>query len=433
MVYAWFCALIASLGAFLFGYQTGIISGAVLFIAEDLRLTTFEQEMIVSFILIGCAVGALCGGFLNDFLGRKKTLLTTILIFLLGTFCLSWADHFELLLVGRLIVGLGVGIASLTVPLYLAEIAPTHQRGMFTALNQVMITVGILFAFWTAYAFSSDSDWRDMFRFAYIPTIIQMIGLFFMTETPAWLSKEGRNKEASHAAERLHGSHHHGHEEKQHDHPTVRRFHLFSASVRLPFLIGVGISAFQQFTGINTIVYYTPRIFQLAGYGSPQSAIFVSVWVAIVMCIATVGGLMLVDKVGRRKLLLIGFGGMCISLLVLSLSFLFAPDSVGLVAVISVLSYVVFFAAPGIIAWVLISEIYPLGIRGRAMGVATITNWVSNYIVSVSFLSLVKALSIGGTYLIYTLICALAFYFVFHFVPETKGKTFDEIQQFWKK
>jgi sugar porter (SP) family MFS transporter len=433
-----YSSIIAALGAFLFGYHTAIISGANLFITEEFHLTTFQQELGVSIILIGCFIGALCAG-ISDFLGRKMTLFLTVFLYLMATFCLLDAMHFGVVLIGRFVAGIAVGIASVTVPLYIAEISPPKKRGALVAINQLMVTVGILVSYLVAYVFAPTSDWRGMFAFAFIPAGIQFVGLFFIPETPHWLLSKGRTQAAEKAMHRLRIASPREHlikEEKKSDRPIKRSFRaLLDPKVRTPFIIGVGISIFQQITGINTVIYYAPHIFQLAGFSSNGSALAATFWLGVVLVLTTLLGLFLIDRVGRRLLSLIGMAGMGVSLFVLGLDFLFFHGGeVGVIAIISLLAYISFFSATlGIIAWVIISEIYPLGVRGRAMSIASSGNWAANFVVSLTFLTLIQLLSIGGAYWLYALICAFGFYFVWKKVPETKGKTFEEIQKFWQK
>lgn len=435
--YVVFSAVIAALGAFLFGYHTAIISGAMLFISEEFSLTPFQQEFLISSTLIGCILGALSGG-ISDFLGRKRTLIFNAILFMIATFILFDAHHYGEMLTGRMVVGFSIGIASVIVPLYIAEISPVQSRGRLVSLNQLLITIGILVSFWVSYIFSSDGNWRTMFACAIIPAFLQFFCLLLIPETPGWLISKGQMKRADKVLQRLRlatPKEHLVEKEKKKDPPSKKKFSaLFSASVRTPFFIGVGISVFQQITGINTVIYYAPRIFQLAGYESAEAAIFATTWVGIVNVVMTILGLWLVDRLGRRVLVLIGVGGMTLSLALLGGSFMFQGPEAGPLALAALLAYIAFFAPGlGIVAWLIISEIYPLGIRARAMSIATFSNWAANFIVTLTFLTLIQLLTVGGTYWLFTAICIICFIFIWKKVPETKGKTFEEIQSFWQK
>ncbi len=435
--YSLFVSSIAALGGLLFGYNTSVISGALLFIAKDFHLTIFQQELIVSTLLIGALIGAFLGGFIADQFGRKKTLFFTLFLFLIGILCLTIAGSFHMLLTGRFIVGLGIGIASLAVPLYIAEVSPPESRGALVSLNQLAITIGILLAYIVSYAYSDLKEWRQMFAFAFFPVVIQFVGLFFIPETPSWLISRNRKEAAEKVLHKLFLAHPNTQlapVEKSEDVPTSKSWkELFNPLYRRAFLIGVGISVFQQITGINTVIYYAPQIFQKAGLATAQSAIFATMLVGIVNVAMTIIALWLIDRLGRRPLLIGGLIGMAASLAILGFSF-FGGGNVGLTAIGGVMIYVAFFAVSlGPVAWLIISEVYPLGIRGRAMGIATFANWVCNYIVSLTFLSLIEAFGTGMTFWIYTVICILGLWFVYKLVPETKGKTFEQIQNFWKK
>lgn len=435
--YVVFSSLIVAIGAFLFGYHTAIISGAILFIAEEFQLTTFQQEFLISSTLIGGIFGALSGG-ISDVLGRKKTLLFNALLFLIATFCLFEANSYSLLIFGRLFVGFAVGIASVSVPLYIAEISPVESRGTLVSLNQFLVTIGILVSFWVAYSYAATENWRTMFSFAMIPASIQLFCLLLIPETPGWLLSKGRAKHAEKVLHRLRIASPRKDllkEEKKQDQPIRKTPKaLLSPSVRTPFFIGIGISVFQQITGINTVIYYAPKIFQLSGMASAESAIFATIWIGLVNVVMTLIGLWLVDRLGRRFLVLAGVGGMTLCLSILAYSFLFSSSPSGSLSLIALIGYIAFFAPGlGIVTWLIISEIFPLGIRGRAMSISTFFNWFSNYVVSLTFLTLIELLSIGGTYLLFTAICILCFLFLWKKVPETKGKSFEEIQEFWKK
>jgi MFS family permease len=282
-------------------------------------------------------------------------------------------------------------------PLYIAEISPAESRGTLVSLNQLCITLGILIAYVVAYL--SKGDWRGMFAFAFVPIVVQFIGLFFVPESA------GR-KPAS----------------------TSWRALL---EVKLPFLIGIGIAVFQSITGINTVIYYAPTIFELVGFSEAQTALLATVLVGVVNVVVTVLALWLIDRVGRRPLLIGGLSGMGLALVILGASFVTQQGNLGLAAL---LGFVAFFAVSlGPVAWLIISEVYPEGIRGRAMGIATFSNWLCNYVVSLTFLSLIQEFGTAGTFWIYAFICFLGLWFVIKLVPETKGKTFEQIQQFWKR
>jgi SP family galactose:H+ symporter-like MFS transporter len=436
--FALFVSVVAALGGFLFGYNTSVISGALLFLVNDLKLSTFQQELVVSTLLIGALLGSLCGGFLADFFGRKKTLFTTAVLFFIGTFFLTEAADFEELLLGRFISGFAIGLASVAVPLYIAEMAPCDRRGVYVSLNQLMITLGVLVAYIVCYLYAVRQEWREMFGFGFVPLSIQFIGLFFIPETPAWLMTHHRKEAAEKVLHKLriaHPAQHLVEVEAKEDTPKSSSWSaLFKPTVKKAFFVGIGVSVFQQITGINAVVYYAPKIFQLAGYHTAEMATFVTMLLGCVNAGMTVIALWLIDRLGRRPLLMIGLIGMSLSLGVLGLFFYHPGSQDSLMAAGALMIYIAFFAISlGPIAWLIISEIYPLGIRGRAMGAATFANWASNYVISLTFLSLIQLVGASFTFWLYMIISLIGLWFVYKMVPETKGKTFEEIQAFWEK
>ncbi|MGD2170044.1 MAG: sugar porter family MFS transporter [Chlamydiota bacterium] len=433
--YTVFVSIIAAIGGLLFGYQTAVVSGALLFLESHFDLTTLQQQLVVSTLLIGALIAAILGGSFADHFGRKTSLLITSLLFIVGTYLLTGANSVFELLTGRFIIGLGIGLASLVVPLYIAEMSPAKHRGMLVSFNQFAITIGILLAYIINYYFSSSQDWRWMFGFAFIPAVLQLIGLYFISDTPSWFISHGKKAKAMQVLEKTRRP---KKKEEVLQKTNISRKEgrvkeLFKAKVKAPFLVGIGISVFQQITGINIVIYYAPRIFQLAGFATAESAISATLSIGIINVLMTIVALWLIDRLGRRPLLIIGIAGMATSLAILGWSFLIELEGISYVAVGSVMVYVSFFAISlGPIAWLIISEIFPLKIRGRAMGVAVFANWSANYIVSLTFLTLVEILGTGVTFWFYTTICLLALWFVIKKVPETKGKTLEQIQNFWE-
>ncbi len=443
-LYVLFSALVAALGGFLFGYHTVVVSGSLPFIAKEFQLSIVAEATAVSGPLFGAIVGTLIGGAIADAIGRKRTLQLALSLFLIATFFLFDARSFSVFLIGRLISGLAIGFVSVVVPLYIAEISPRQSRGALIALNQLMLTLGMLIAFVANYAYAAEGIWRDIFAVGLIPVVLQALFIGFIPESPSWLIAHGHIASAERVLSRLKLEEIERHEirkselvkeERREDVPTSGRFRsLFAPSVRFAFLIGVGISVIQQITGINAVFYYMPTIFEMGGFASAQSAIFASIWVAALNVVMTLVGLKLIDKVGRRMLALCGLAGMTLSLLVLGGSFIAPRGAAGLLELASFMCYVVSFALGlGLVTFVIISEIFPLGIRGRAMGIAMFSNWAANCLVAFSFLPLVQWIGTGSVFFLYAAICALSFWFVWKNVPETKDKTFEEIQQFLHK
>ena len=441
-------AATAALGGLLFGYDTGVISGALLFLRDAFQLSPFMQGVVTSIALAGAALGAAAAGDLADRFGRWPIILVTALIFVLGSLVSAFATNLTVLLGGRLLVGLGIGVSSMLAPLYLAETAPAETRGAMVSLNQLMITVGIVVSYLVGYAFASSGGWRWMLGLGALPGLILAGGMLALPESPRWLAGHGHIADARRALQALRGSYERAEEidaelaQMQTDLQREERIErkgatisVFDPSMRLPLIVGVGLAAFQQVTGINTVIYFAPTIFQAAGLSSASASILATAGVGVVNVLMTLVAIRLIDAVGRRVLLLVGLAGMAVSLCALAGSFLVGTGSglVGWLTAASLTAYVGFFAIGlGPVFWLLISEIFPLAVRGRGMSLATVANWVFNLLVALTFLSLVNALGQPAAFGIYAVMTAAAFVFTLRLVPETKGRSLEDIQSAWK-
>jgi SP family galactose:H+ symporter-like MFS transporter len=428
---------IAALGGLLFGYDTGVISGALLFIRTEFDLSPAVQGVVAGIALVGAAAGAAVAGGLSDRFGRRRVILVTGLIFIAGALIAALAPALSVLLAGRLIVGVGIGVASMLTPLYLAETAPAHSRGALVSLNQLAITCGILVSYLIGYLFAAGGQWRWMMALGAVPGAVLAIGMLVLPETPRWLAGHGRLEEAKAVLRRLRGTSDIEAEfsELRTDLRREGRLpgwqELLNPTVRAPLVIGIGLAIFQQITGINTVIYFAPTIFQAAGLSSASSAILATAGVGIVNVAMTVVAIRLIDSVGRRTLLLTGLVGMALCLVLLGLGFTIESSSaaLGWVTALSLAAYVGFFAIGlGPVFWLLISEIFPLYIRGRGMGVATIANWSFNLLVTVSFLELINVLGRPGTFFLYALLTVAAYGFTRMLVRETKGRSLEAIE-----
>jgi sugar porter (SP) family MFS transporter len=431
----------AALGGLLFGYDTGVISGALIFIKSQFHLSVFHQELVVSVVLIGAAVGALSGGRLADAFGRRLVLIVTALIFMVGAIVCAAAGSIGALIAGRVIVGLGIGLSSTTVPVYISEVSPAAARGWQVSLFQLAITVGILGAYLVDYGFAASGAWRWMLGLAVVPGAMLGLGMLGMPETPRWLAKHGHAAAAREVLARIRGT-----QDVQAEFREIQdalsqaeeRGHfsdLLTVSVRPALIVGMGLAIFQQITGINTVIYYAPTIIQSAGIPSASGAILATAGIGLVNVLMTIVSMWLIDRVGRRPLLLTGIGGMVVSLGILGFVLRTHQPSTGLgwLAVMILMAYVASFAISlGPIFWLLIAEIYPLRIRGIAGGTAAGTNWAANLLVSLTFLSLVQALGPSRTFWLYGLLGIGSFLFSWSLVPETKGRTLEEIEQTWR-
>ena len=434
-------AVFAALGGLLFGYDTGVISGALIFIKSQFHLSIFHQELVVSVVLIGASAGALSGGRLADAFGRRCMLLVTALIFVAGAIVCALASALGVLVAGRIIVGLGIGLSCSTVPVYISEVSPAEARGWQVSLFQLAITVGILAAYVVDNTFAAGGAWRWMLGLAVVPGAILGLGMLAMPETPRWLAKHGHADAAQKVLARIRDTQDVNLEFREIQETLSRadeRGHfsdLMASSVRPALIIGIGLAIAQQVTGINTVIYYAPTIIQSAGIPSASGAILATAGIGVVNVLMTIVAMWLIDRVGRRPLLLTGIAGMILSLGVLGFAFrTHEPStSLGWLAMIILMAYVASFAISlGPIFWLLIAEIYPLKIRGIAEGTAAGTNWAANLLVSITFLSLVQALGPSWTFWLYGLLAIASFVFAYALVPETKGRTLEEIEKSWR-
>ena len=432
-------ATFAALGGLLFGYDTGVISGAELFFRQEFTLSTFALEVIVSGVLAGAATGALIGGRLADLFGRRKLLIATSIIFAAGAILCAAAESAGILVAGRIIVGFGIGLSSSAVPVYISEVAPADARGWQVSLFQLAITVGILLAYLVDYAFARVAGWRWMFGMAIIPAAIFGLGMAFLPESPRWLVQRGQRDVARSVLARIRGTSDVEAELREIERGLTQSREsghlsdLLAPSLRPALIVGIGLAIFQQITGINTVIYYAPVIMQTAGISSASGAILATAGVGVVNVLMTILSMWLIDRKGRRPLLLTGIAGMAITLGLLGLAFRVSSQSTALawVAVISMMAYVASFAISlGPIFWLLISEIYPLKIRNSAEGLAATFNWGANLLITLTFLTLVEKLGASSTFWLYGVSAVGAWIFSYYFVPETKGRTLEEIEEF---
>jgi MFS transporter, SP family, galactose:H+ symporter len=440
--FVYLAAVFAGLGGLLFGYDTGVISGAQLFFANDFSLSTFALEVMVAAGLAGAAAGALLGGRLADLFGRRTLLIITAIIFAAGAVLCAAASSAAILFAGRIIVGVGIGLSSGTVPVYISEVSPPDARGWTVSLFQLSITVGILLAYLVDYAFADSQGWRWMFGLAVIPAAIFALGMYFLPESPRWLIRRGRQEAARAILSRIRDTSDVDSELQEiersfvesQEHGTWRD--LLSPALRPALIVGIGLAILQQVTGINTVIYYAPKIIQSAGISSASGAILTTAGIGTVNVLMTIVSMWLIDRVGRRPLLLTGIAGMVATLGVLGWAFHSASPSGALswLAVISIMVYVASFAISlGPIFWLLIAEIYPLKVRSSSEGLAATFNWGSNLVVSLTFLTLLTQIGATRTFWLYGLFAIGAWLFSYYLVPETKGHTLEQIEAFWRK
>jgi len=431
---------IAAIGGLLFGYDTGVISGAILFIKTQFFLSATLEEIVVSSVLVGAVIGATIGGALTGRFGRRKMIILAGIIFTLSAIGTTLAPTVRWLIAARVVSGIAIGIASFISPMYIAELVPAKVRGSLVAVNMLAITSGIVIAYLVDYAFSGIHGWRYMFGLAAIPSIALVIGMWRLPDSPRWLISKSKVDEARRILQRARTASDVSPEitdiqtsmEKQGS-DGIRG--LFQPSLRMPLIVGLGLAIFQQITGINTVIYYAPTIFKFAGINAAGPAILAGAALAMVMWCFHVLAIFLLDRVGRRPLLLVGVAGQVVGLAILGAAFHFQQlaSVKSYVALGSLVIYVSCFAfGLGPIFWLLISEIYPLKVRGAAMSAVTVTNWALNLAVAITFLTLVVVLGHAGTFWLYGVIAIGAWIFFYLLVPETKGKTLEQIEEHWR-
>ncbi|WP_143462640.1 sugar porter family MFS transporter [Levilactobacillus enshiensis] len=432
-----FIYFFGALGGLLFGYDTGVISGAILFIQKQMHLGTWQQGWVVSSVLLGAILGAAIIGPSSDRYGRRKLLLLSAIIFLVGALGSAFSPEFWSLIIFRVILGMAVGAASALIPTYLAELAPADKRGTVASLFQLMVMSGILLAYITNYSFSGlYTGWRWMLGFAAIPAALLFFGGLILPESPRFLVKSGRVDEAREVLDTMNG----------HDSTVVNREirqikeqagvvsggwpELFSKMVRPSLIIGVGLAIFQQVMGCNTVLYYAPTIFTDVGFGV-SAALLAHIGIGVFNVIVTAVAVAIMDKIDRKKMLIIGSIGMGISLFVMSMGMKFSGGShvAAIISVIALTVYIAFFSATwGPVMWVMIGEVFPLNIRGLGNSFASVINWTANMIVSLTFPSLLDFFGTGSLFIGYGVLCFLSIWFVHKMVFETRNRSLEDIE-----
>lgn len=425
----------AALGGLLFGFDTGVISGAIHFIKIEFNLNAYQEGFAVSNLMIACVIGALLAGPIADWTGRKKVLILCAVLFTVSAILSALPRSFTELVIARFIGGMGVGMASVVSPMYIAEISPAKIRGRLVALNQLAIVVGILLSYLSNWLLvdTGINNWRYMLVAEILPAITFLVGLFFIPESPRWLTKEGLEKEALDVLNVVAGTANADHELQEVKKSLVEKRtslkELLHPSLRRVLIVGILFSLFAHITGIDTIIYYGPIIFLESGFKT-DSALLASVMIGITNLIFTFVGMAMVDKAGRRFLLLVGIAGMGISMTLVGLCM--QSDMISAKwTLLWIMTYIASFAMSiGVVIWVYLSEIYPTRVRGQALSVATMVLWLGNVILTQLFPVMMERFG-GGTFYIFSFICLLAFIFTWTMVKETKGVSLEEIEEMW--
>ncbi|KAJ8749148.1 hypothetical protein K2173_013755 [Erythroxylum novogranatense] len=447
------CAIFASLNSVLLGYDVGVMSGAIIFIKEDLHITEIQEEVLVGCLSIVSLFGSLAGGRTSDFVGRKWTMALAAVVFQVGAAIMTLAPSFEILMIGRLLAGIGIGFGVMIAPIYIAEISPSVARGSLTSFPEIFINLGILLGYVSNYAFSSLSvhtGWRVMLAVGILPSVFIGFALFVIPESPRWLVMQNRVEEARSVLSKTNDNEREVelrlaeiqeaagtcNAEKREEKAVWREMVSPSPALRRMLFTGFGIQCFQQITGIDATVYYSPEIFKGAGIKDNSKLLAATVAVGVSKTGFILVAIFLIDKLGRKPLLYLSTIGMTICLFSLAVTLtLFGQGqlSIGLV-ILFVCANVAFFSVGiGPVCWVLTTEIFPLRLRAQAAALGAVGNRVCSGLVAMSFLSVSNAISLGGTFLIFSAISALSVVFVYALVPETKGKSLEQIEQLFQK
>ena len=427
-------AMVAAIGGLLFGFDTAVINGAIVFIKLQFGLTDSQTEIAGSSLLLGCVIGASVAAFTSDRFGRKRVLLSAAALFTLSSVGSALPRNLIEFAVARLVGGVAIGIASTLSPLYIAEISPAKTRGLLVSLNQLAIVTGILLSYSVNYLLTGagPTNWRWMFASAALPSIAFFLTLLFISESPRWLMQKGREQEAEHFLAQIVGPQAaHGEIAAIRAAISEERGDLLDPTFRKAMIVAIAIALFSQFTGINTIIYYGSIVFlEHVPHQTARTALWANVIIGAINFVATIAGMLLIDRAGRKSILMSAFGGMALSLAAVSAAIRFQAS--GVIVLIFVLTYVACFAVGvGTGTWVLMAEICPTKVRGRAMSVATVFLWCGTLLVTLTFLSLVTVFTAAGVFLLYAVVSIAAFLFVWGGVPETKGRTLEEIENFW--
>lgn len=444
--------VVIMLAGVLFGYDQGVIAGALEGIQKSFSVGSTMTEVITSWVTLGALFGALVAGSLADRLGRRSTVLLAAVLFAVGAALESLAPGTAVLVVGRLVVGFGVGVASVAAPLYAAEQAPTRLRGRFVSTYQLAITIGIFVAYLVDQLLTNGDWWRLMLGISAVPAVLLIIAVLPMPDTPRWLVKRGRRADAAAALAKVRPDADVEAEldevQRALDADTDRASwrEVFSARVRRPLMVGVGLAVFQQVTGINAVIYYADKIFAAAGFSTPADQASATTWaIGGVNVLATFIAVAYVDRFGRRPLLLAGLVGMAVSLTTVGFAFLSmddvttagrgtpqpagGPSDAGIITLVALVVFIASFAfSLGPVVWTVINEIFPSRVRGRAVAVATAANWGAAWLVSQFFLTLIDGVGTAVTFWIFAAMAVVAYVWIWRRVPETKGRSLEEIE-----
>lgn len=441
-----------ALGGFLFGFDTAVISGTISFVKKQYSMDAFMEGWYVSSALLGCIVGVALTGKLGSELGRTKVMFVSALLFLASVVGCTFTSSMFMLIVYRLIGGMGIGISSVICPMYLSEVAPSQLRGKLVTYYQLALTIGILAAYFTnayiqqmaqhpgltgwVHFIVSEESWRGMFAIGIIPSGIFLVMTILIPESPRWLALKKRNDQAYTILARISGKDYAVQEiaaiqASLTGNTAPRLYDLFKGPLRKPVILGMLLAALSQLSGINAIIYYGPSLLEKAGFQLGE-ALGGQVTIGIVNTVFTIVAIYFIDKAGRKPLLTWGIGGAVVSLILAAVLFGINVSTNWLVLIPIVLFIACFAFSFGPVTWVVLSEIFPTGIRGEAVAVCTMSLWVANWIVGQFFPILLSSAGASITFLVFALFSCYAFYLAVKKIPETKGKTLEEIEEVWQ-
>ncbi|AWB33180.1 sugar porter family MFS transporter [Orrella marina] len=431
-------AIIAAIAGVLFGFDEGVIAGALAALRSEFGISAFEEGFMTSAVPLGALFGALLAGMLAEQYGRRATLLLASVLFTLGAVLAGLSSGVWSLTMCRLLLGLAVGLAATVAPLFISENAPSDKRGLLVSIYQLAVTIGILSAYLVNYAL--DDQWRLMFMLGALPGLALLFGMMRQSDTPRWLMSQGREQQARQTLARL--------RKRAPDDPAIgqellemtdalshhqdqaRWKDLLDRRLRPALVVGIGLFVLQQFSGINAVIYYAPSVFTEAGFSSDSTPILASLGVGVVNVLMTLVGMYLIDRIGRRRLLYLGFLGTAIGLGMIALGAATGSAYLDVLAVAGLIIYIGSFAASiGPLPWVMMSEIYPLRGRSLAMSLTTISNWLFNFLVVFSFPVLIASAGLGTVFGLYALTCLVGLYFTWQYVPETNGVSLEHIER----
>lgn len=432
-------SILVGLGGILYGYDIGVVSGALLFIHKTIPMTPTQTGIMVGAVLGGSLVGTLIAGPLADHYGRRFMISASSCVFIVGVACILLAHSFSTLLLARLLLGVGVGIVSVAVPLYVAELVPAKDRGKYVTFFQLFLTFGIVLAYFVDLLFTPSGNWRGMFAVVLAPAMILFIGMFFLPESPRWLLANGEDE----LARRVLGKTHRPHlieQEVSDIHASFKASEgswseLFQSKLMMPLFIALGIAILNQWTGINSFLQYAPNILKDAGFGSNVVVMIGSIGVGFTNFICTVLAIFLVDRIGRRPLLITGVSGVILSEVFLGItsSMTLAPHVMGWCTLAGLLGFIISFAiGPGVVVWLAMSEFFPTRVRGKGLALCLFFNSLAGTLLASLFPDLIHFLGVSGTYWLCA-VCSLFYLLIAMFyLPETKSQSLESIQAYFE-